>query len=295
MLSLASVLLLAANMPVEPPTGDACRADVQSSVRLLILDLAAPDAPPTLTRTLGQLIAREASKIQGFIVLTSDELRTVLDQEAEKQLFGCDDSSCLAEFAGALDADLLVSGQLDSSIAGTTTLSLNLLNTRAIVTMNRVSLTWAGDPGRLPELAVAAALLLLVEKARRPVGAVAIDGAPDDVRVYIDDVDMTDQVQDGVVRGLDVGTHALRLEADGYEPMETAVLLSSSEPERVDGMLLERSFFSSGWLWAGIGVAVVGTALATGALFILSTDASVNTSADIAAPSLAGVEAVKNP
>ena len=83
--------------------GWTARLDVDAGrqVRVLILDLAAPDAPPTLTRLLGQIIAREAAKVQGFIVLTSDELRTVLDREAEKQLVGCDDSSCLAEFAGA--------------------------------------------------------------------------------------------------------------------------------------------------------------------------------------------------
>jgi hypothetical protein len=294
MLSLAGLLLIAVTSPVETAPSDACRVDVASTVRVLILDLAVNEAPPSLTRTMGQVIAREAATVPGFVVLTSDELRTVLDQEAQKQLFGCDESSCLAEFAGALDADLLVSGQLDSSLAGATTLSLNLLNTKAIVTMNRVSLTWSGDPARLPELARAAAMLLLVEKARRPRAAIALDGAPENVRVYIDDVDWTERVEGGVVRGLDVGTHVLRLEADGYEPMETPLLLSSSEAVRVDGMLLERSFFSSGWLWAGLGVAVVGTALATAAIFVLSTDASVSTTADIVAPSLANVETVKN-
>jgi hypothetical protein len=143
-------------------------------------------------------------------------------------------------------------------------------------------------------LARAASMLLLFEKARRPTGSVAIDGAPNNLRVYIDDVDHTDRYADGVVNGLEVGTHVLRLEADGYEPQETALLLSSSEPVRIDGVLVERSIFSSGWLWVGLGVAVVGTALATAAVVVWSSDASVSTSANIIAPSLTNVEAVKN-
>lgn len=291
MLAIAAALTLV--VAGQAPASPACDAEPNTRVRVLVLDLAGTDVAPELLRTLGQIVAREAAAVQGYQVLSSDELRTVLDQEAEKQLFGCSESSCLAEFAGALDADLLVSGQIDQTLAGSTTLSLNLLNTRAIVTMNRVNLTWAGDVGRLPELARAAAMLLLVEKAKRPLGAVALEGLVTGASVFIDDADRTDAIVEGAISGLDVGTHTVRVTADGYEPLETSVLVASVEPVRVDATLVERSLFSSGWLWAGIGVAVVASVAATAGVFIWATDATVQTSADFTPATLSNVEAVK--
>jgi len=288
-LPIAFALVVAGEVSASP----ACDAEPATRVRVLVLDLAGTDVAPELLRTLGQIVAREAASVQGYQVLSSDELRTVLDQEAEKQLFGCSESSCLAEFAGALDADLLVSGQIDQSLAGSTTLSLNLLNTRAIVTMNRVNLSWAGDVGRLPELARAAAMLLLVEKAKRPSGSVALEGLVEDARVFVDDADRTDALVDGTIGGLDVGTHTLRVTADGYEPLETSVLVASVEPVRVDATLVERSFLSSGWLWVGVGVAIVASVAATAGVFVWATDATVQSSADFTPATLSNVEAIK--
>jgi hypothetical protein len=78
-------------------------------------------------------------------------------------------------------------------------------------------------------------------------------------------------VLDGVARGrvpvqlrTRPGSHVLRVEREGHEPLQMDVLLREGEHRRVDAPLERRSsVFGSWWLWTGIGVLVAAGAVTT--------------------------------
>lgn len=66
-----------------------------------------------LTEQLGAELLR-----QGLVVTTPADLRAVLGLERQRQLLGCEGSSCLAELTGALGAEFVVLGQVARSSVG---------------------------------------------------------------------------------------------------------------------------------------------------------------------------------
>jgi hypothetical protein len=70
-------------------------------------------ATPSDARTLSNVVTVSLDELGVFDVLSSADVRRVVTLEAEKQAMGCgDDSSCLAEVAGAMGASLVVYGEL---------------------------------------------------------------------------------------------------------------------------------------------------------------------------------------
>ncbi len=262
-------------------------------VRLLVMDLKTTEALASSSRALTQVVAEQAALVRGYDIVSTEEIRSVLDREATKQLLGCDDSGCLAEIAGALDAELLVSGLLEQTPDGAPVVTLALLNTRALVTVNRVSLTWRGESARLPDVTAAAAQRLLFEKQRRPPGRIVVAGLPEGARVVIDDVDRTSEHAGGAVGALEVGPHEVRVLADGYEPRVEYVLVQSDQVTNVDGTLEAVPLWSRWWFWTGAGTAVLASVGATAALLTLTGQSDVAVTSTVRAPTLADVERVK--
>lgn len=60
------------------------------------------------------------------------------------------------------------------------------------------------------------------------------------------------------------GSHVLRVERDGHEPLQMDVVLREGERRRVDAPLERRSsIFGSWWLWTGIGILAAAGAVTT--------------------------------
>jgi hypothetical protein len=300
-LLLCCSLLLAAGAasaqeetPTAAPAPATCaEPSVQESVRVMALDLRAEGDLSAQARSLSQVVAEETGRVSGYHVLSSEEVRAVLDQESTKQLMGCDESSCLAELAGALDADLLVSGTLEKTADGAPIVTLSLLNTRAIVTVNRVSFTWRGEAALFPEVVRAAAQKLVFEKGQRPPGTLVVEQLPDGATVTVDDIDRTHEHASGAVRHLDVGPHEVRLSAPGHGPRTAQILVEAGKEVRVDGALEALPVTSSWWFWGGAGAAVVAGVGATVAVLAMTAPANLTTTGVLSAPGLDSVEAVK--
>lgn len=65
--------------------------------------------PSRVLAAFNQALPSELRKLEGISVVTATEIRELLGLERQKQLLGCDeDTSCMAEVAGALDADEMV-------------------------------------------------------------------------------------------------------------------------------------------------------------------------------------------
>ena len=111
--------------------------------KLLVLDVASAD-PADVNKgqgeTLSSYIAGRAARFASLEVVSSADLRDLAKLEGEKQAAGCDEASasCLAEIAGALGADFVLStraGKLDAVYV----VSLQLFDARVATAEGRGS------------------------------------------------------------------------------------------------------------------------------------------------------------
>jgi hypothetical protein len=260
----------------------------------MVLDLKAPAEHAALGAALSQVVASEAAQVVGYQILTVRDLQAAVAQETQRQLLGCDDDNgCLAELADAADAELLVHGTLGATGAGTPLVALTLLNTRALVVLNRVAFGWAGDPAELPAVVATATQTLVLEARDRPPGAVAVVGVPDDALVFVDDVDRTDAHRRGAIGGLDIGPHAVRVVAEGLLPAvvpvvvrrgQTTTISPALQPEPPDDLVL----------WGGaVAMAALGVGVTAGVLWLLAP-AEVQANARVPAYGLDDVETLRS-
>jgi len=266
----------------ETPTATVERCaspDVAAKVRTLVMDLEAGKEQRELARALGQVVAEETARAPGYDVVSSAEIRAALSQEAERQIAGCDESGCLAEIADALDADLLVSGRVSLAPDGAPLLSLVLLNTRAVVTVGRVNVSWHGDDAMLPEVARAATQLLVLERGQRKPGTLAFEGLPEGARVWLDEDDVTERISAGKLADLEVGPYGLAVDAPGYQRQTLPVLVQSGREVTVEVTLEPEPIWGKWWLWVAAGGVVAATASATLLVAAALQPASVNASA----------------
>lgn len=265
-----------------------CQDDrVPEKVRVLLLNLRAPRGAQQLAATLGQVIVEEAARVPGFEMLSTAELKAILDNEAEKAMAGCTDSECMVELASALDAELLISGSLSLAEGEAPTLNLSLVNTRALVTINRVSMTWPGPRDRLPDVARAAAQRLVFEGDMRRPGTVVFEGLPEAGRVVIDDEDLTDTIRDDGTLDLPVGPYRVRLTAPEHEAAEALILVQAGQEHVVDAQLVAlEEGTSTWWIWASAGAAATVLVAGVAAGIALTGASAVNTTATVNVPTL---------
>lgn len=105
--------------PMSHPTGPA---------RLLVLKLERAGIDAAVGDAVDNLVLVGAD-VDGVEVVSQGELQRMTDVEAEKQAAGCSSSSCLAELAGALGAELVLFGTA-SQLGTTTTITLSLFDNR---------------------------------------------------------------------------------------------------------------------------------------------------------------------
>jgi len=83
------------------------------SAALFAVVASALPPQPTDELMLAGMLAQGAAIDLRSDVLTSADLRNALDLEAQKQVASCnDEASCLAEIAQALDAHIVLSGNI---------------------------------------------------------------------------------------------------------------------------------------------------------------------------------------
>lgn len=97
MLALSLIVPLLAVAPPAPP-------------RVLVLDVTrSADVSADEAITVGEILTAAVAELDGAEVLSHAELRALTELAANQEEAGCDSSGCLAELAGAMDADYVVS------------------------------------------------------------------------------------------------------------------------------------------------------------------------------------------
>lgn len=112
-LALFPGLLKQAALATAPPR-------VTKPTRVAVFDVrAVGEIPERALATLNQSLTPEVRKVEGISAIAASELRDMLGIERQKQLLGCsDETTCLEEMAGALDADELLT--IDLTLVGNT-------------------------------------------------------------------------------------------------------------------------------------------------------------------------------
>lgn len=130
-------------------------------VRVLVLDLEGAEVPADRRASIVGLIAARLAQNPRLDVVAGADLRRLADLEADRQRMGCDQTSCLAEIADAMGADLVVFGDV-AQLGATLVLNLNMFDSKRARSVGRTSVRGA-DLGEL-----AARVDVAVDELARP-------------------------------------------------------------------------------------------------------------------------------
>lgn len=115
-------------------------------VRVAVYDLKVDGVDERVGRVVTDAIVAEVRKRQRVAVVSMDEVRAMLDLEAQKALMGCSDDSCLSEIADSLGVDQIVIGSL-ARVGEESIFSLRLLDQREAEALGQVNQRLAGAGG----------------------------------------------------------------------------------------------------------------------------------------------------
>ena len=129
----------------EEATSDSSR---RRPLRIAVYAFESAGLDERVVRITEASVLEELRKLQRVSVLSLDEVKALLDLEAEKQLAGCSESSCLSEIAEALGADALVTGGI-TQVGDTVSIAWKRIdpNAAAVVQTFTRQLTAAGAAG----------------------------------------------------------------------------------------------------------------------------------------------------
>lgn len=255
----------------------------ETAQRIVVMDLKVEgEANPAVGTQLTARVAELVGKRPEVVVVAPDEVRAMLANEANKQRAGCGEASCLAEIAGALGADLLVSGSV-GKIGDAWSVSLSAIDARQVRTVNRVSATWRGESIALLELADPLVTQLLADEHEQLTGALALSGLVDGSRILVDE-QVRGTAPAGQVGDIPIGAHHLKIAADGYQPIEQDVIIHQAQTTSLplQQQTSETPFYATWWFWGLAGTAAVATAAAaTTAVVLLNQPGTGQTGASI--------------
>jgi len=141
--------LLAAVTPLLVPT-TATAADPEAPVKIAIMGLKAPGFNAATVENLYGILVAEIDSMPQYKVVARDEIEALLGLEQQKSMLGCDDTSCLAEIAGALGVDKVIAGKV-GKVGSTFVVNLTLIDHKTASVENRLVRTVRGKEDMLIE------------------------------------------------------------------------------------------------------------------------------------------------
>ncbi len=136
--------------------------------KVAVMQFTAPAFEAGVVENLYGLFVAEIDAIPGYQVISRDEIEAMLGFEQQKAMLGCDDTSCLAEIAGALGVDKVVSGKV-GKVGKIFVLNITMIDHKSARVEKRVSKTVTGADDVL--------ILAIQESARELVGVSQRSGA----------------------------------------------------------------------------------------------------------------------
>jgi len=128
-------LLVAAPLVLSPWAPEAVAG---TRISTLVLDLVSHQVPKAELEVLSEELRAELATFHQLAVISKRDVDRLLDVTQQQQMLGCDTTSCLAEVAGALGAERIVSGSV-GSVGSQKLVQLQLIDTSRAVVIRRVS------------------------------------------------------------------------------------------------------------------------------------------------------------
>lgn len=129
-------------------------SDEAAPPRLLVMDLQANGVDSGTVKTVQGLLVDTIAAQKTYDVLSGNDIRRVLEAEANKALLGCSDDSCMAEVAGAMGAERVVYGSL-GKLGDMYVVQLALFDSTEVKVLRRANIKepeLTQIPDRLPAL-----------------------------------------------------------------------------------------------------------------------------------------------
>lgn len=123
-----SVVVLSAVLAADKPAAD--------KPKLAVLDMQAVGVSNEAAVALGDAMTQELARRGFFEVISSNDIRTLLGVERQRQLLGCGDSSCTAELSGAIGARFVLQSSL-TRLGDSLQLSVQMLDSAKAQTVAR--------------------------------------------------------------------------------------------------------------------------------------------------------------
>ena len=227
---------------------------------LAVLELDGEGLTPDERKSLTKIFTEEVARNFPGRVFSKDELKEMLLREERLQtLEKCDATSCYAEIALALGAELMIEGAV-TKLGTSVTMSASLIDAVSAKVESRASLEWTGPQEGLADVARALAQRLMVKEHERKPGAlrfssetpgstITIDGRPYGVAPI------------GVVEGLTVGVHLVVVEQEDHRPLSRQFVVQHGRDTSVDIHLdapEDGPIYAQWWFWAIAGTVAVG-------------------------------------
>ncbi|MFH1809121.1 MAG: hypothetical protein ABIJ09_10280 [Pseudomonadota bacterium] len=172
---LTSALILAA-AAAEPASAK------PDKIKVAVMKFTAPNFKDDAVENLYGLFVSEFDSFSNLQVVSRDEIEAMLGFEAQKSKLGCDDTSCLAEIAGALGVHKIISGKI-GKVGSTFVLNMTMIDHATARVEKRWSKTVKGEDDVLIEAIRQAAREMAVYAAGGTASEALAAGTPEPASV----------------------------------------------------------------------------------------------------------------
>lgn len=236
---LAVAALLAASVAL-PHAASAQPAPVAGrKTKVLVFDFTVKgDAAKDLGRVLADVAARELAKLKNVQALTQADVTAQLGVEKQKTMLGCaDDRSCMAEIAGAIDADRTLGGSV-VQLGDAWLVSVTYVDARKAATIGGDQETLRG--AKMDQLVDAVRRLSFYAatgKRLETTGAIDFDVAEPDAKVLLDGEQVGTGPYKATQRAIE-GTHRVQVAKEGFATWETELRVAAGATVAVSPKLV---------------------------------------------------------
>lgn len=259
----------AVQVPLPPPPNLKARIP-----RMLVLDFAVQgEASKELGRTLADVAVRETARVGGYKVLSQSDVLSQLGVEQQRVFMGCGaESSCLAEIAGAIDADRTLTGSV-TKLGDGYFVSAKMVDARKIAILGSAEETLKSP--RTDELIEATRRVVyraVTGRHRQAQAIIEFDVQDRAARILLDGEEIgRGPLKD--VRRVAEGSHRVVVSKDGYATWENVYQLELGGRATVSPRLVSVGGGKKilGWTAFSLGVAAVAVG---GASYWQETQAS---------------------
>lgn len=197
-----------------PESSETLSAEQNDKIKVAVLELKAADKmSEKLLGFLTNVVTDTLDSLGPFRALSTTDIARVLEYEANNQLLGCDDPSCVTQLGRSLGARWLVSGDI-SKIGETYVLQLKLHDPRDGQVKKRITREHKGAPEAMFKDLRVATKMLMRDLLKDRAGTLQLTSSEEGATVIIDEVTVgVTPVKDLQVSG---GMHSLLLQKQGF-------------------------------------------------------------------------------